>query len=161
MQQNLSSLSQQLEVHLMQRIAINLLLPLMLGLLLTGCNAVSNTIQRIETSEKMEDFDETFTLYSKHLRWGHFRELTTFMTQEQIGPSLAKIDSLKDRRISRVTPTAWIYDEEKGVMIGDVIIDYYITNRAVIRQTTQQQTWRLVGEEDEFWQLDSPIPDLP
>ena len=145
----------------MPRLANKLLLSLMFGLLLTGCNAVSNTIQRIETSEKMEDFDETFTLYSKHLRWGHFRELTTFMTQEHIGPSMAKIDSLKERRISRVKPVAWILDEENGVMVGDVVIDYYLTNRAVIRQTTQQQTWRLVGEEDEIWKLDSPIPDLP
>ena len=145
----------------MRHIAIRILLPLTLGLMLTACNAVSNTIHRIETNEIMNDFDETFTQYSKHLRWGHFRELTTFMTQEQIGPSMAKIDSLKERRVSRVTPIAWILDEEDGVMVGDVVIDYYITNRAVIRQTTQQQTWRLVGEDHEIWKLDTPIPDLP
>lgn len=138
-------------IHLIKLISMGIL-----GFTLTACN----TMQRIHNDELMTNFDQTFTTYSKHLRWGHFRELTTFMTPEHIGPSLQKVDSLKDRRVSRVKPIAWIMDEEKGVMVGDVVIDYYITSRAVIRQTTQQQTWRLVGE-DEHWKLDTGLPDLP
>jgi hypothetical protein len=121
--------------------------------MLNGCN----TMQRIHTRELMTEFDETFIQYSKHLRWGHFRQLTTFMTQEHVAPTLAKIDSLKNIRISDVKPITWILDEEKGVMVGDVVIDYYITNKAIIRQTTQNQVWRWA---DEHWKLDSGLPDL-
>ena len=127
-------------------------------LMLTGCDTVRNTMHRIETSELTGKFDETFITYSKHLRWGHFRELTTFMTTEQIAPTLAKAESLKGRKISHVQPSAWVLDEEGGVMVGDVLIDYYIIDRGVVRSTTQRQTWRY---NDERWQLDSGLPDLP
>ena len=127
-------------------------------LMLTGCETVQNTIDRIETSELTGKFDETFISYSKHLRWGHFRELTTFMTAEQRAPTLAKAESLKGRKISHVTPSAWVLDEEGGVMVGDILIDYYIIDRGVIRSATQTQTWRY---KDERWQLDSGLPDLP
>ena len=109
-------------------------------LMLTGCETVQNTIDRIETSELTGKFDQTFVSYSKHLRWGHFRE------------------SLKGRKISHVTPSAWVLDEEEGIMVGDILIDYYIIDRGVIRSTTQHQTWRY---KDERWQLDSGLPDLP
>jgi|GEM_PF-3611592 len=127
---------------------------IVVSLLLTACN----TLQRIQTSEITGRFDETFNLYSKHLRWSHFKQLTTFMTPEQIAPALEKIQSLEGRKISSVRPQAWIFDEKENVMVGDVDIDYYVVDRGVIRSTTQHQTWRLNGET---WQLDSGLPNLP
>jgi hypothetical protein len=127
-------------------------------LMLTGCETVQNTIDRIETSELTGKFDETFISYSKHLRWGHFRELTTFMTTEHIAPTLLKAELLKGRKISRVTPSAWVFNEEEGVMVGEILVDYYIIDRGVIRSTTQSQTWRY---KDERWKLDNGLPDLP
>ena len=59
------------------------------SLLLTGCN----TLQRIQAGEITEKFNETFNLYSKHLRWSHFKQLTSFMTPEQVAPALAHIQS--------------------------------------------------------------------
>jgi hypothetical protein len=137
----------------MDKPIIKLITLITLGFMLTACN----TMQRMHQSELMNDFDTTFVQYSKFLRWGHFRELTTFMTKDHVAPSMAKIDSLKNIRISKVNPIAWILDEEKGVMVGDVVIDYYVTNKAVIRQTTQQQVWRWI---DEHWKLDTGLPDL-
>ena len=125
------------------------------GILLTGCN----TMQRIQTGELTTTFDRTFIQYEKHLRWGHFRELTTFMTTDHIGPTIEKIPAitLRDIRISRVKPTAWLLNYDTGVMVGDVIVDYYIASSGVIRSTTQNQTWRYDGEE---WKLDNGLPDL-
>jgi len=123
-------------------------------LLLTGCN----TLQRIENSELTSDFDQIFDAYSKNLRWSHYKQITVFMTDEQIAPSLDKIKSLKGRRVSDVKPIAWALDDQTQVMTGDVVIDYYIVDRGVIRTTTQHQTWRYIGDT---WRLDSGLPDLP
>lgn len=121
--------------------------------LLSACNAMQN----LRTSEITGKFDERFRLYSKHLRWGHFRELTAFMTPERIAPALIQVDSFKERRITNVKPIAWLLDEQAGTMTGDVMIDYYVENRAVVRSVTQHQIWRRNGE---IWQLDSGFPDL-
>lgn len=123
------------------------------SVLLSGCN----TIQRIQAGELTTDFDQTFRQYSKHLRWGHFRELTAFMTADHIAPAMVQAGSLKDIKISSVKPTAWILDKDAGIMTGDVMVDYYITTRGVIRSTTQHQTWRYQNEK---WKLDNGLPDL-
>lgn len=127
---------------------------LTMTLMLSACN----TLQQMKTREIMTDFQEVFRLYSKHLRWGHFRELTTLMTPSQLGPALEKIDSLKDRRISKVKSIKWDLDEENKVLVGPVVIEYYLSDRGIIRTTTQQQTWRLIGDN---WKLDTGLPDLP
>ena len=124
-----------------------------IALMLSACN----TIQRLQTNELTTTFNERFRLYSKHLRWGHFNEVTTFMTQEHIAPSIAKINSFKERRITSIKPLTWILDEQAGTMVGDIDVDYYIADRGVIRSTSQHQTWRLNGE---IWQLDAGLPDL-
>jgi len=125
------------------------------SILLTGCN----TLQRIQTGQLTTEFDQTFLLYAKHLRWGHFRELTTYMTPEHIGPAMEKITSITLRgiKVSHVEPIAWLLDMENEVMTGDVVVDYYITSSGLIRQTTQHQIWRLNGD---IWQLDGGLPDL-
>jgi hypothetical protein len=126
-----------------------------LSLMMTACN----TLQRIEDGELTSTFDRTFLTYSKHLRWSHFRELTTFMMPEHIGPSIEAANKLKDIKVSRVTPTAWLLNNQTGVMNGDVIIDYYITSSGMIRSITQHQTWRHDDERD-TWQLDNGLPDF-
>ena len=130
-------------------------LTMLSGILLSGCN----TMQRIQTGELTTTFDRTFIQYAKHLRWGHFRELTTFMTTDHIGPTIEKIPAitLRDIRISKVQPTAWLLNYDTGVMVGDVIVDYYIVSSGIIRSTTQHQTWRYNGEE---WKLDNGLPDF-
>ena len=126
---------------------------IILGLLLSGCN----TMQRIQNSELMEDFDETFFLYSKHLRWGHFRQVTTFMTPERIGPAMDQIDTFKDIRVSKVQPITWILNSEEETIKGEIVVDYYIVSRSVIRSTSQKQTWRYINDT---WKLDTGFPDL-
>ena len=125
------------------------------SLLLGGCN----TLQRIQANELTTTFDRTFLVYSKHLRWNHFREMTTFMMPEHVAPSMAKIGLLSDIKVSRVTPLAWLLNDEEGVMIGDVIIDYYLVSTSTIRSTTQHQTWRHDSESD-TWRLDNGLPDF-
>lgn len=122
-------------------------------LVLAGCN----TLQRIQSGEITGKFDDTFETYSKHLRWSHYKVLTSFMTPEKIGPALEKAESLKGRRVSSVKPVAWVLDAENKVMVGDVVIDYYIVDRGLIRSTTQHQTWRFDGNA---WKLDNGLPDL-
>jgi len=128
------------------------------SLLPTGCG----TIDQIHTNEVTTNFDEIFILYSKHLRWGHFKELTSFMTAEQIGPAMeiiaANTDKIGDRKVSKVQPLSWLLDEQAGTMTGDVTIEYYIPSRSVIRTATDHQIWKLNGN---VWQLDSGLPKLP
>ena len=123
--------------------------------MLTGCN----TLQRIQAGELTTTFDRTFKVYQKHLRWSHFREMTSFMKPEHVGPSMAKIPELSDIKVSRVTPLAWVLNDVEGTMVGEIIIDYYITSTSTIRSTSQRQTWRHDSEND-IWQLDNGLPDF-
>lgn len=107
--------------------------------------------------DRMTRFEETFRLYSKHLRWGHFHQVSEFMTQRHAAESLNKADNFRGTQISSVRAASWIVDEAKEKVAGNVMIDYYMTNRAVIRQTTQDQTWLWNGKN---WKLDNGLPDL-
>ncbi len=128
------------------------LLLLIYILTLTGCN-------ELQARDRMTKFEETFRLYAKHLRWGHFPEVTGFMTPEHVAPSLSHATKLKEIRISGVTPINWIVDEAQENISGNVTVSYYVTNRGVIRETTQQQTW-IWQSEGKNWKLNTGLPDL-
>lgn len=138
-----------------------LALALVFGMFLSGCN----TLQRIQSGELTTTFDRTFIAYSKHLRWGHFRELTNFMMPEHIGPALTKAIQLDDVKVSRVTPIAWVLsgmdddNDENTVMVGDVVIQYYLVSTSTIHSITQNQTWRHDSEND-TWRLDNGLPEF-
>lgn len=118
----------------------------------TGCN-------RISGQDQMTRFDETFRIYSKHLRWGHFHEISGLLTPKHIEPALAKIPSLKNIRVSSVEPIKWIVAQNKEKLSGTVKISYYVTDRGVIRETHQQQTW-LWNADTKIWKLDNSFPEF-
>lgn len=118
--------------------------------LIAACNP-------LQSQSRLTLFDDSFQIYSKYLRWGHFREATSLMTDKHRLASLAKISGLKDIRISRVQATQWIMNEEKDRISGSIEISYYLTNQAVIRQIIQQQTWLF---KDKVWRLDTGLPEL-
>jgi len=120
------------------------------ALLSVACNP-------IKSKWELTLFDDTFRLYSKHLRWGHFREISGMMTDRYVTESLAKIPRLKNIRVSRVEGPDWIVNENKDNISGTVEVSYYLADQGVIRQTTQQQTWIY---RDNRWQLDAPLPDF-
>ena len=124
---------------------------IILILLSTACNS-------LKSGERMTHFDETFRLYAKHLRWGQFTQVSSFLTEDHIAHSLAIIPSLKNIRVTHVTPLNWIANQEKDTIRGTVTIDYYITNRGVVKQTRQAQTWRW---QETGWKLDADLPELP
>lgn len=119
-------------------------------LLLPACNQLQN-------QNRMTQFQETFRQYAKHLRWGHYSQVTRFMTEAHITTALSQSNRLKDIRISSVEPSSWIVSENSDTINGTINIEYYLTNRAVIRQTSQNQTWHW---QDKAWKLDNGLPDL-
>ena len=127
---------------------------LLLASLLSACNP----LQTLKSRNKWTDFDSAFQNYSKHLRWGHFREAAGFMTRQRQIESQALLAKLKNRRVSGVKATNWIMNKEEDEISGTIEISYYLEDRGVIRQTEQTQTWIL---QEKNWILDSPLPDLP
>jgi hypothetical protein len=133
------------------------LLFIMSGVLaLTACQS---PVTSYENKKRAKSFDEIIYEYTKFLRWGHFREITYFMTPEYKAASQEKVDSFKNIRVSSVKTGNWTSDETGNRLNGMVEIDYYVEHRAVIRQTKQQVAW-IYDEEGKFWQLDSGLPEL-
>lgn len=120
-------------------------------LFLEGC-------QRLKNQDTTRRFDETFRQYSKHLRWGHYRQLAQFMTPEHAPGALEKADKYRERRVSSVHASQWIFNENMTQATGLIEIRYYLTDRGVIKDASQKQTW--IREKDN-WLLDNGLPDLP
>lgn len=127
---------------------------IILSALLTACNPIS----QLQSRSRLTLFDDAFQLYSKHLRWGHYRQITSQMTQEHIPLSIARITALKNRRISQIEAPLWNLNESQDSTTGTVVISYYLADQGIVRQSTQQQTWIF---QDDRWLLDAPLPDLP
>jgi len=126
-------------------------------LLLSGLLAACNPLKPLRSQDAWTGFNDTFKAYSKYLRWSHFRETTAFMTPKPQSDSLAMLARLKERRVSKVTPTSWVMNQTEDAVTGIVEIDYYVTDQNVVRQTTQKQSWVL---KEGNWLLDSPLPNL-
>ncbi len=120
---------------------------------LTGCNSWK------KEEDRMMIFSASFSAYSSHLRWGHFYEVSAFMTADYIPSVTASIPSLKNVRITAVEPLKWVVDEAQESLSGSVQISYYLTDRGVVKQINQQQTW-LWFEESRTWRLDTGLPEL-
>ncbi len=119
---------------------------------LAGCNTWKD-------EDRMTKFNDSFRAYSKHLRWGHFHEVSSLMTTAHIAPAVATIPSLKNVRITAIEPLKWLVDETRENISGNVRIDYYLEDRGVVKQISQPQVWRWF-EEPGTWKLDSGLPQL-
>jgi hypothetical protein len=126
-------------------------------LLLSGLLAACNPLKPLQSQDAWTNFNDTFKVYSKNLRWSHFRETAAFITPQHQAASQALLPSLKNRRVSKVTPTSWIMNKEEDGITGLIEINYYVTDRNVVRQMTQKQSWVLLNGN---WLLDTPLPDL-
>ncbi|TNF93463.1 MAG: hypothetical protein EP297_12500 [Gammaproteobacteria bacterium] len=124
-----------------------------------SCILALTACQTLDNKKRAKSFDEILYEYTKFLRWGHFREITNFMTAEHRAASQDKVDSFSNIRISSVNSTDWISDETGNRLTGTVDIKYYVEDRAVVRKTKQQLVW-VYDEEGKFWLLDSGLPAL-
>ncbi len=107
--------------------------------------------------DRMTKFSDSFRIYSKHLRWGHFHEVSSFMTPEHVESAIAAIPSLKGVRITAIKPLKWTVDKSQDNISGNIQIDYYIEDIGIVKQTSQPQTWRWF-KDLKTWKLDADLP---
>jgi len=128
---------------------------------LYGCIAMLLAILSLSscsfTSKSMRDFDKSFRLYERALRWQEYDLVLGFHKNEKEKLNQEKRKSLKKFKISayNVIITNINADEKSATQVIEV--KYYNQEYNVVRDMTLTNKWEY-NDTKERWELANPFP---